>query len=75
MLKILHDMFTGIDNQTYDLGRFLWALATICFLIKAQLSPFNPLEYSGALCAILASGAGAIAIKSKTEPGASNGNK
>ena len=33
MRKILRDFFTGLDGTTYDLGRALWALASLPLLL------------------------------------------
>lgn len=73
MKKLFNDIFTGIDNQTYDLGRILWAASVVVFLLMSIghmiLSHiFSYVECAGGISAILASGAGSLAIKSKTEP-------
>ena len=32
MNKFLKNLFTGPDNETFELAHFLWALAVICFI-------------------------------------------
>ncbi len=32
MLGVLKDIFTGPDNQTFEIAHFLWALGVIVFL-------------------------------------------
>lgn len=71
--KILFDCFTGRDNETFDIGRILWALSVIIFLALAvwdvpMTHDFNPLDFGGGLGAVLAAGGAAIGLKSKTEP-------
>lgn len=69
-MKILHDMFTGVDNQTYDLGRVLIALTTLSYfsLSYMALPHFNPLEWSGGAMAILTGGGIFLKVKETTEP-------
>lgn len=35
MRKFLQDCFTGVDGETYDLGRALWALAALAPILVA----------------------------------------
>lgn len=35
MRKLLRDCFTGVDGETYDLGRALWALAALAPILVA----------------------------------------
>jgi hypothetical protein len=73
MIKLLNDLLTGKDNQTHDIGRYLWAAGVLVYLglsifaiIKGQ--PWNPTEYGIGLGAVLAGGGAGIALKVKTEP-------
>lgn len=73
MKKILSDLFTGIDNQTYDLGRVMWAASLFSFLVMALGHVFwsHQLDYiscSAGITAINAGSAGSLAMKRKTEP-------
>lgn len=70
----MKNLFTGIDNQTPDLGRVLWALAVLTFLgisIKAYGVagvPFDPTAWGLAVVGVLGGGAAALRIKASTEP-------
>jgi len=69
-MKFLHDAFTGIDNQTYDLGRILLALSLIAYFALSFLSlaRFNPLDFAGGVGAILTTGGIFLKLKETTEP-------
>lgn len=86
MGKITKDWFTGIDGQTFDLGRALWASASCMPILAAGVQVAGsiisfwreiPLHlwhaedwatWSAGISAILAGGAGALALKKGTEP-------
>jgi hypothetical protein len=89
MRKLLKGFFTGVDGETPDLGRVLWALAVLAMLgvatvqILAQFlnlwnhtnavnswSARDWAEWAAATGALLPLGAGALALKARTEPGA-----
>ena len=66
-------LFTGKDNKTLDLGRVLWAKATVAFLGLAFYGVYkgNPVDYMAfgtGLAAVLAAGGAAIGFKAKSEP-------
>lgn len=71
--KFSKDCVTGIDGQSYDLGRVLWALA---FLIGIGLEVFCVIagrifdlqQYGIGVGALLLAGGGALNLKAKTEP-------
>jgi hypothetical protein len=70
---ILH-AFTGKDNETVDIGRVLWAISVLSFVVmgfigayKGQVTDY--LQYGSGIAAVLAAGGAAIGLKSKTEPG------
>jgi hypothetical protein len=74
MYKFLNDIFTGKNNSTFDLGRILWAMGVLVFLVLSVIDVlnghrFDPISYGAGLGAVMALGAGALALKSKTEPG------
>ena len=50
MRKFLRDSFTGIDGETYDLGRVLWALAGFAPIMIALV------QVTGALLSLLRPG-------------------
>jgi len=73
MFKFFKHMFTGIDNETYDLGRILWAKISVVFCIVSiyhtvHTGQFDPQAWAIGASSILAGGGGAIALKAKTEP-------
>ena len=72
--KIIKDWFTGIDGESYDVGKALWVVsaAMFCFLaawaIVVNKQAFDAMSYGGGLAAVLAAGGAAIGMKAKTEP-------
>jgi hypothetical protein len=73
MNKIIQHMLAGADNQTTDLGRVLWALSFMVALGIEAYSvatgrPFDIQAHGIGVCALLASGGAALALKAKTEP-------
>jgi hypothetical protein len=72
-------LFTGIDNQTFDLGRVLWAVLAVAFVVISSHAytlshaVFDPLTWSAGAAAILAAGAAAQKVKESTEPPANAG--
>lgn len=71
--KFTKDCVTGIDGQSYDLGRVLWALA---FLIGIALEvfcvvtarTFDLQQYGIGVGALLVAGGASLNLKAKTEP-------
>lgn len=72
--KIIKDWFTGIDGESYDVGKALWVASAVmfCFLagwaIVVNKQDFDAMSYGGGLAAVLAAGGAAIGMKAKTEP-------
>ena len=72
-MKLLRDWFTGVDGQTYDLGRALWALGVMVFLGATVYSiykgqTFDAIAYGTGFGAVLAAGGAALWMKKETEP-------
>ena len=74
MKTAIKHLFTGVDNRTLDLGRVVWALMAVSYilltvyhLIKSS-GQFDAMAWGSGAAAILACGGGALAIKSHTEP-------
>jgi hypothetical protein len=75
-MEILKQIFTGKDNQTFDLGRLLWAKMSIAYvamtavvIIKGGDHPtISFQDWAIGAGAILAAGGGSLALKYKTEP-------
>ena len=72
--KFLTDMLTGIDGETYDIGRVL--LLVSCFIgfglqIYCTLTGhvFDLQSYGLGVGSLLLGGSGALFIKHNTEPG------
>lgn len=74
VFKFLNDTLTGIDGESYDIGRVLWALA---FLIGLGLeiycvvtkTPFDLQQFGVGVGALLLAGGYSLRLKSSTEPG------
>lgn len=75
MRAFLHQLFTEQDNHTADLGRvlwamgFVWALALDTYLVIWRTQPFDLLSAGAGLGTVLTAGAGALALKRKTQSG------
>lgn len=70
---ILHHIFTGIDGESYDLGRILWAKISLVYCGLSiydviNVAHFDPQQWAIGAGAILAGGGGSLALKAKTEP-------
>ena len=71
---MLNHLFTGVDNQTYDLGRVLWALTILGFLAESgwavigHAAVFDPMAWGTGAAALLAGGGAALRLKTSTEP-------
>lgn len=73
IMKFCKDCITGIDGQSYDIGRVLWVLA---FLVGIGLEIvsvwtrryFDLQAYGLGVGALLVAGGAALNLKSKTEP-------
>lgn len=73
MNKFLKDCVTGIDGESYDIGRAALALVSIGFVVFAGWAvfhgkDFNPQDYGIGAGSILGGGGAGIAMKGKTEP-------
>lgn len=73
-MEMFKHMFTGKDNETYDLGRILWAIGCIVFLgltifaIYRNPASWDMMLFASGFGVMLGSGAGSLALKAKTEP-------
>lgn len=73
MKKIFHQLFSGKDNLTLDLGRILWAMMAITYMVVTFVrssSSFDYVVWATGAGIILAGGGGALALKAHTEPAA-----
>lgn len=71
--KFLKDLFTGKDNQTWDLGRILWFQGCIVYfgmtfyaIFKGQA--IDPMNWATGFGALLAAGGAALMLKNASEP-------
>lgn len=74
MNKIIKDSITGVNGEDFDVGRILWAIGCLSYIVYAGWHlffnhNFNPLDYGTGLGALLAGGGAGLGFKSKTEPG------
>jgi hypothetical protein len=71
--KFVKDCLTGIDGESYDLGRVLWALAFLTgiglevFSVTESLK-FDLQQYGIGVGALLVAGGASLHLKAKTEP-------
>ncbi len=71
--QFIKDCLTGIDGESFDIGRVLWALA---FLVGMGLEIYAVIEgrsfdlqaFGFGVGALLLAGGGALKLKSNTEP-------
>lgn len=71
-MKLLRDLFTGVDGTSYDLGRVLWAAGATVLIVGGVLAmskgPLDFVAFAGAFGGLLMAGGGALLFKAKTEP-------
>lgn len=69
-MKIVSDTLTGIDQQTFDPARVLWALGVLTFLGLSVYSAakFDPQAFGIGFGSVLAGGGLAVKLKADTEP-------
>lgn len=76
--KVLKDLFTGKDNETQDLMKWLAALAFLialvltCFGVFFKNVTFDIVNYGIGISGLLVALAGGLHIKRSTEPDADN---
>lgn len=69
--RMFREFFTTIDNQSFELGRALWALGCFSmiayqgFAIFAKGQPFNPMEFGTGFGGLLVAGGFGVAAKDK----------
>jgi len=71
--RVLKGWFTGVDNQSFELGRFLWMLGVLSMIVFGGYAifegqTFDPVAYGTGFALILAAGGGAIAMKDRANP-------
>lgn len=73
MNKFIKHCLTGMDGCSWDIGRVLWALVTVAFVVFAGWSlfrggAFDPENFGVGAGTILGGGGAGIGFKAKTEP-------
>lgn len=74
MNKVIKDLFTSLDGESFDIGRVLWAFGVITFLCLSaytviwQGKAFAMQDFGIGIGATLAAGGAALGFKAKTEP-------
>jgi uncharacterized integral membrane protein len=69
------DVFTGIDGESFDIGRVLWAIGALvyCFLtvfvvVNTEPPTFDYVSWGTGFGAVMAAGGAALWMKKDTEP-------
>lgn len=71
MSAVIRNFFTGTDNQSWEVGRALWALGVVAMIayqgvaIWVKDQTFNPIEFGTGLAAVLAAGGFGIGQKDR----------
>lgn len=70
---IIRDLFSGKDNYSLDIGRILWAIGVMVFLVMSVISVFTDskfdyISWGAGFAAVLAAGGAALKLKETTEP-------
>jgi len=73
MRKFVKDIFTGIDGQTFDIGRVLWAFSTVFSHIVYGVAiyrglTFDWVSYGAGNAAIHTTFGANLLMKANTEP-------
>lgn len=72
--RFFTDILTGLDNQTYDIARVLWAISCIALIfyegwsVIVNKQPFSATDFGGGAAGVLAGGGIGVASKAVTEP-------
>jgi hypothetical protein len=73
-MKILKDSFTVANGQDFDIGKILWVMVSLTFMVLAIFSillkgqAFDPVGFGTGAGLVLAGGGAALGLKSGTEP-------
>lgn len=79
MKTIMRHFFTASDNKSWDIGRFLWALGCLFFILFEMYQVYKTgifdmstfgMGYGG----LLMTGGGTLLLKKSTEPPSDNTN-
>lgn len=72
-MKIAQDLFTGADNETFDVARILWTLCVVALIAFTAYSlyrgdRFDVASFAGGCAALLFGGGAGVWVKRETEP-------
>jgi hypothetical protein len=71
-MKFFRDLFTGVDGETFDLGRVLLAVGCIAMVFGAGkiiwTGALDFVAFGGGFGGLLVGGGGLLALKRQTEP-------
>jgi hypothetical protein len=72
--KIVKNILTGRDNETFDIARVMWGFSVLVFLGITVASfirgdSWHPYETAQGIAWILFGGGASVAVKGNTEPG------
>ena len=72
-MKFFRDILTGKDNKTHDIGRFIWLLGCLAFLVFEGFvvfykKEFDMTSFGVGFGGLLMTGGGALLLKQSTEP-------
>ncbi len=79
-MKFLKDILTGIDGESYDIGKVGWLLGFLTFLglvfykVAWKGDPFDTQAFGIAFGLMITALGAALNLKAKTEPPAAGGN-
>lgn len=73
MQQLLKDIFTGKDGETYDVGRILWFIFGLSFIVFSAVELYHGGHFSAndfglGSGSLLGGGGVGIGLKGKTEP-------
>lgn len=73
--RVLRHAFTGKDNSTIDVGRLMWGIGAISFIVLSiimviKTGTFNPLEWGSGFAVINGGSAAGVKLKESAEPSA-----
>lgn len=73
MRKMIKDLFTGIDGQSHDIGRWSWAVSIFSVIgggvwNAVHAGVVDVMQFAQALGVVVAAHGGAIWAKKTTEP-------
>lgn len=75
MRKFIKDLFTGKDNETWNLARVGWATSLVVYLglvvwdVAHNHNHFDMQSFGTGLGLVMVAGGASVGLQAKTEPG------